>query len=205
MTANVQLHIFIYHKNKGEAEGTQNTTASETTFRCLQLKTDLMSSKDYKKIITDKLNEALKERKFKKRGHFFSYSNGDLTYYLGIQSSQSSTTDVLKLTVNTEIASALIAKLDDLSLPIEHQRHYTRRIGSYLHDQPDKWWTVDSHHSAEIAANEIINIVSSKVIPNFEALGTTNDLARLWNDGGYIGITEGQRKHYLSLIEKGID
>ena len=166
-------------------------------------KTDLMSSKDYKKIITNKLNEALKERQFKKRGQVFSYSNGDLTYYVGIQSSQSSTADVLKVTVNTEIASALITKLDDTSLPIEHQRHYTRRIGSYLHDQQDKWWTVDSPRSAEIAANEIIDIVNNKVIPNFEALETTNDLARLWKDGGYIGITEGQRKHYLNLLERG--
>lgn len=164
-----------------------------------------MSTKDYKKIISDKLNEALKERQFKKRGQVFSYSNGDLTYYIGIQSSQSSTTDVLKVTVNTEIASALITRLDDTSLPIEHQRHYTRRIGSYLNDQQDKWWTVDSLHSADMAANEIITIVTNKVIPNFEALGTTNDLERLWKNGGYIGITEGQRKHYLSLLEKAIN
>lgn len=161
-----------------------------------------MISKDYKKIILDNLRAVLKEQQFKKRGPVFSYSNGDLTYYIGIQSSQSSTADVLKVTVNTEIASALISKLDDTSLPIEHQRHYTRRIGSYLHDQQDKWWTVDSQQSAEIAASEIVTIIKEKVIPNFEALETTNDLARLWKNGGYNGITEGQRKHFLSLVEK---
>jgi hypothetical protein len=164
-----------------------------------------MSSKDYKKIISDKLDKALKERQFKKRGQIFFYSNGDLTYYIGIQSSQNSTTDVLEVTVNTEIASALISKLDDTSLSTEHQRHYTRRIGDYLDYQQDKWWTVNSHLLAEMAAKEIVSIITNKVFPNFEALRTTNDLAGLWKNGGYIGITEGQRKRFLSLLEKPIN
>jgi len=160
-----------------------------------------MNSKDYKKVITDKLTSELKERHFKKRGNVFSFSNGDLTYFIGVQSSQSSTVDVLKLTVNTEIASAIISKLDDISLPIEHQRHYNRRIGSYLDDKQDKWWTVQSINSAEKAASEISGIIREKVFPNFDTLKSTSDLATLWRDGGWLGITEGQRKHYLSLLE----
>ncbi|RYE43398.1 MAG: DUF4304 domain-containing protein, partial [Sphingobacteriales bacterium] len=88
-----------------------------------------MNSKDYNKIILDKLNEVLKHRCFKKKGQVFTYSNGDLTYYIGIQNRQSTMSDVLKVTVNTEIASVLISRYDDTSLPIEQQRHYTRRIG----------------------------------------------------------------------------
>jgi hypothetical protein len=164
-------------------------------------KTDLMTSKDYKKIILEKLSETLKVQQFKKKGNVFSFSNGDLTYFIGVQSSQSSTSDILKVTINTEIASALIAKLDDISLPIEDQRHYSRRIGSYLDHKEDKWWTIENLDYAEIAAKEIVEIINEKVIPNFQNLKTTNDLAVLWRSGGYIGITEGQRKNYLSLIE----
>ncbi len=160
-----------------------------------------MSSKDYKKIIVDKLTSELKERHFKKKGNVFSYSNGDLTYFIGLQSSQSSTADILKLTVNTEIASGLISRLDDSSLPLEHQRHYNRRIGNYLENNQDKWWTVDSQKSAEQAASEIAGIIIEKVIPNFNILKNTNDLAALWRNNGWLGITEGQRKHYLSLLE----
>ncbi|TCC86451.1 DUF4304 domain-containing protein [Pedobacter frigiditerrae] len=160
-----------------------------------------MNSKDYKKVITDKLTTELKERHFKKKGNVFSFSNGDLTYFIGVQSSQNSTADVLKLTVNTEIASAIISQLDDISLPIEHQCHYNRRIGFYLDDKQDKWWTLQSINSAEKAANEIIEIIIEKVIPNFDTLKSTSDLATLWRDGGWIGITEGQRKNYLSLLE----
>ncbi|POY34640.1 hypothetical protein C3K47_19250 [Solitalea longa] len=160
-----------------------------------------MNSKDYKKIILDKLSEKLKPLHFKKKGNVFSFSNGDLTYFIGVQSSQSSTSNVLKLTINTEIASSLISKLDDINLPIEHQRHYNRRIGNYLADNQDKWWTVDSQDNAEYAANEIAEIITEKVIPNFNTLKSTNDLATLWRSGGWLGITEGQRKHYLSLFE----
>lgn len=160
-----------------------------------------MNSKDYKKIIIDKLTSELKERHFKKKGNVFSHSNGNLTYFIGVQSSQSSTSDVLKLTVNTEIASGLISQLDDTSLPIEHQRHYNRRIGNYLENSQDKWWTIDSPKSAEQAASDIAGIIIEKVIPNFNVLKSTNDLAELWRNGGWLGITEGQRKHYLYLLE----
>lgn len=164
-------------------------------------KTDRMNSKDYKKIILDKISEKLKVLNFKKKGSVFNFSNGDLTYFIVVQSSQSSTSDVLKLTINTEIASALISKLDDISLPIEYQRHYNRRIGNYLEDNQDKWWTIDSQNSAERSANEIAEIITEKVIPNFNTLKSTNDLATLWRNGGWLGITEGQRKNYLSLLE----
>jgi hypothetical protein len=160
-----------------------------------------MNSKDYKKIILDKLTSELKERDFKKKGNVYSFSNGDLTYFIGVQSSQSSTADVIKLTLNTEIASALISKLDDTSLPIEHQRHYNRRIGFYLDAKQDKWWTVESVDTAKKAVNEISEIITQKVIPNFDTLKSTSDLETLWRNGGWLGITEGQRKHYLSLLE----
>ena len=160
-----------------------------------------MNSKEYKKIIIDKLTSELKKRNFKKKGNIFSFSNVDLIYFIGVQSSQSSTSDVLKLTVNMEIASKLISQLDDTSLPIEHQRHYNRRIGNYLEGNQDKWWIVDSKESAEQAASDITEIITETVIPNFNKLKSTNDLVALWRNGGCLGITEGQRKHYLSLLE----
>jgi hypothetical protein len=163
-----------------------------------------MSTKDFKKLILDRLSIVLKQQHYKKKGNNFSYSNGDLTYFIELQSSNSSITDILKITVNTEIASSVISKFDDTSLPIEHQRHYTRRIGSYFIDEPDKWWTLDSLSSAETAANEIVDIINDKIIPHFKELQSTKDLATLWETGSYKGVTEGQRNKYLSLIDKAV-
>jgi hypothetical protein len=159
-----------------------------------------MNSKEYKTAILQKLKEILHSNGFKKKGSIFVLSTDDLTYYIGLQSSQSSTASVSKVTVNTEIASAVISKLDDTSLPINHQRHYIKRIGFYLEPPFDKWWVLDSMESTEIAINEIIEIIQKRVLTCFSSLKTTDDLVNLWQSGTCPGLTDRQRKHYLQLI-----
>ena len=160
-----------------------------------------MSSKEYKKIILQKLADNLHLKGFKKNDSNFMLATDDLTYYLSLQSSQSSTSSILTITVNTEIASSAITKVDEISTPIKDQRHYTRRIGAYFTNPVDIWWTINNIESAEVAASEIISLLEKHVLPNFYSLKTTEDLANLWlSNSGYIGITEGQRKHYLNLL-----
>lgn len=161
----------------------------------------LMSSKEYKMIILQKLKDNLCLKGFKKNGSNFKLTTNDLTYYIGLQSSQSSTASVLKITINTEIASAAISKIDDISIPVQHQRHYTRRIGNYLSPPSDLWWTIESTESAELAASEIISLLEKLVLPNFDSLKSIEDMVSLWlSKNGYFGITEGQRKRYLHLL-----
>ncbi len=160
-----------------------------------------MNTKAYKKNVVDKLSDVLKSRGFKRKGNWYHLSNGDLTYYIGVQSSLSSTADLLKITVNIEIASSIISKLDDTSMPIEYQRHYVSRIGDYLESGQDKWWIVSDINLAEIVANEIAEIIISKVIPHFDTLKSTEDLAALWRGVGHMGVTEGQRRKYLNLLD----
>ncbi len=160
-----------------------------------------MISKDFKKIIIDKLTDTLKSRHFKKTGNTFSHSNGDLTYFINVQSSQSSTSTTLKVTVNIEIYSSLVYKLQDTSLPEKWSRHYTRRIGNFLNNQSDKWWTIENDKEANDAASEIADIMVKRVLPTFDTLKTTNDLATLWKQNKCPGLTEHQRKEYLNLLD----
>lgn len=162
-----------------------------------------MTSKDFKKTIIDRLNEILKPKGFKKSGSMFSYSNGDLTYFINIQSSQSSTVTILKATVNIEIYSSTVYKLQDTSLPEKWSRHFTQRIGSMFDNPHDKWWTIENNKEAADAANEIADITNNKVLPTFDKLKTTNDLATLWRQKKCPGLTEHQRKEYLSLLDTG--
>jgi len=166
----------------------------------LQL-THFMTSKDFKKIIIDRLTEILKPNKFKKSGSTFSFSNGDLTYFLNIQSSQSSTATLLKVTVNVEIYSSTVYKLQDTSLPEKWSRHFTERIGFFLDNSQDKWWIIENEKEAAKAANEISDTIDNKVLPTFDKLKTTNDLAALWRQNKCPGLTEHQRKEYLSLLD----
>jgi hypothetical protein len=166
----------------------------------LQL-THSMTSKDFKKIIIDKLTEILKPKGFKKSGSTFFSSNGDLTYFINIQSSQSSTATMLKVTVNIEIYSSIVYKLQDTSLPEKWSRHFSERIGFLLDNPHDKWWIIENDKKAVDAANEIADIINNKVLPIFDKLKTTNDLAALWRQNKCPGLTELQRKEYLNLLD----
>ena len=160
-----------------------------------------MTSKDFKQIIVDQLSDALKPKGFKKSGDTFSLSNDDLSYFINVQSSKETTLASLKLTLNIEIYSSLIYKLQDTSLPEKWSRHFTQRIGFMLDNPHDKWWTIENDKEAKDVANEITDITISKVLPTFDKLKTTNDLATLWRQNKCPGLTEHQRKEYLSLLD----
>jgi hypothetical protein len=124
-----------------------------------------MTSKNFKKIILDKLTGVLKPRKFRKAGNTFQYSNGELNYYISLQSSQTSSNEILKITANIEIASLSLYKLENTSIPQKDCRHFIKRIGNYISQSQDKWWTIHNVNEAEISANQIAEIVVTKVLP----------------------------------------
>jgi hypothetical protein len=159
-----------------------------------------MTSKDYRKIINDKVGDVLRPRQFKKSGNTFKYSNGNLTYYIETQSSKSSTARVLQVTVNVGIGSELLYKLEEKFITSHLRGHFTRRIGQYLEATQDKWWTIDNVDAALSAAHEIASIINDKVLKEFDTIRTTDDLINLWMQGKYYGLTEYQRQQYLSIL-----
>jgi hypothetical protein len=172
---------------------------SPDVIKCRSIK--IMASKEYKKIILDKIHERLKPRGFKKSGGNFTKTTGDMTYFVNIQSSRESTAETLKTTVNLEIASMTIAKIEDDLLPIKYRRHWTERIGFFLDRPSDKWWTVFNEEEAEKASKEIVDIIEKKVLVEFERLKTTTDLVNLWKNDKCPGLTDKQRLKYLQLMD----
>ncbi len=161
-----------------------------------------MSSKEYKKIITGRIIEVLKPKHFKKTGNNFKFSNGDLTYYVGLQSSKYSTVSELTATLNIGIGSELLYRLEEKFITSHLRGHFTKRIGDYLDHSADKWWTVNSIQTADVAANEIANIISNKVLDEFARIRTTEHLVDYWLHGNYAGLTEYQLNQYLLLLNK---
>jgi hypothetical protein len=162
-----------------------------------------MFAKELKKIILEKLHVLLKPEGFKKNGANFIRLTNDLSYYINIQSSEGSTASMLKVTLNMEICSLPIAKMDDDPLPIKHKRHWRQRIGFFLDKPFDKWWTIHTAYEAEEAVKEICDIMSNKILPEFDKLKTTSDLVDLWKKDKCPGLTEFQRRKYLQ-VSKGI-
>lgn len=159
-----------------------------------------MIASDFKKNILDKLNAILKPRRFKKNQNIFSYSNKDLTYYICVQNTIDSTDEVMKTTVNIEIASSRLSYLDDLSIPGYLHRHFIKNIGDYSVQHQSKWWTINNEESALSAEKEIEELITNQVLPEIDSLKTTNDLAGLWQKQITPGLTPYQSQEYLSML-----
>ena len=151
-------------------------------------------AKAYKLVLIDALNTNLKPKQYKRKGNGFVKINNDLVYYITLQSSQSSTSEILKATINIEISSSTLSpRTFD---PI----HFRKRIGNYLDVPLDKWWSIDSDKTAISSANEIIELLINKALPELELFQTTEDLANLWEENKCPGLTDFQRKEYLSMF-----
>lgn len=160
-----------------------------------------MASKEFKKIILDNLNERLKPIGFKKSGMTFTKVTADMTYFINVQSSRDSTAQTLKTTLNLEIASLTIANNEDTSLPMQHRRHWTARIGFLLDKPLDKWWTINNYSEVDEAVKEIIDIIENRALVEFNRLKTTRDLVNLWRNNQCPGLTDKQRVWYLALAD----
>ncbi len=164
--------------------------------------THSMTSKDYKKIILDNMQVALKLRQFKKSGQLFKYSNGDLTYYIDLQSSKYSTATELTFTVNIGIGSELLYELEGKRITSHLRGHFTKRIGDYLLPPHDIWWTINNTETTNNAAKEIVDIISNKTLDEFQKIKSTKDLIDIWLTGMCFGLSDLQRQEYLALLYK---
>ena len=161
-----------------------------------------MTSTDYKKVILDKVSDLLKPRHFKKRGQSFKFSNGDLTYYIGLQSSKYSSSKILTVTFNTGIASELLYKLQGKIITSHLQGHYLKPIGDFLEQPTDKWWTIESMNLAINAAEEISTIISKKVLIEFDKITKTEDLINIWMNNSSQEFNNTETQEYLVLLSK---
>jgi len=159
-----------------------------------------MTTKDFKKIILDKLKDILKPRHFKKTGNSFSVLTDDLGYFINLQSSINSTSEILKVTVNIRISSKVIYRLEDVSVPEHFRWHYTERIGQFLNDRQDKWWEIKNNEEAIKTAEEISVMINDKILPLFNQLKTTSDLVNLWKQGTNMGLSLNKAQEYLLLL-----
>lgn len=146
------------------------------------------------------MSSLLKPFGYKRRGNIYTLLINDLTYYITLQSSQSSTAQQLKITVNIEMSSARLSPFRDERMPLSAHRNYHERIGRYTDEKSDKWWVINNIQEAKTAYEQINELLLKKVLPELKLFKSTDDLIEFWKTGNCRGITEFQRKHYLQLL-----
>lgn len=153
-----------------------------------------------KRKIVDNIFIVLREIDFKKSGLNFKLKRNDLLYFIQIQYSQSSNAKFCKFTINIGIASLRLCEIEKIDKPNYLDSHWTKRIGFFLDQPDDKWWTIDDFKTVEKATNEISTLLKNKVFPEVFAFSNTGDLESFWLDGKSQGLTEKQREFYLNLL-----
>ncbi|MBW4890863.1 DUF4304 domain-containing protein [Mucilaginibacter sp. HMF5004] len=160
-----------------------------------------MDTTSLKKIIINNLNDYLKPLGYKHKGNWYTATtNNDLTYYINLQSSTASTNQLLKITLNIEIASAKLAAFDDDRMPIDQRRHFTKRIGFYLDNPEDRWWTVSDENTANTCADEIIRLFEKKALPQIKEIRSTNDLVDLMKKSNTEKTISFFREKYIGFF-----
>jgi uncharacterized protein DUF4304 len=172
----------------------------KSLFRSMEEIVVVTNSKEYKRKIVETLNEILKPAGYKRNGNIYSRITNDITHFISLQSSMTSTAAVLKITLNIEMSSARLAEFRDERMPLGAHRNYHRRIGQFLNERIDKWWVICNMQEADRASDEIGLIISEKIIPYLNSIESTDELIKLWQKGECNGVTDAQRKYYLKLL-----
>jgi Domain of unknown function (DUF4304) len=132
----------------------------------------------------------LKLRGFKNRGAIFHKPIGDVVHLISLQSSQSSTHDCARVTVNLAVRCII---LDDAGIaPSVWNAHWRERLGHEMPAKADVWWTISSDEGLASATSEIMIATEAYGLPALDNLQSSASLLALWDSGVSPGLTRRQ-------------
>lgn len=162
-----------------------------------------MRAATYKKTILTQLHSLLKPMGFRKKEQCFSAEDGDTVLFVQLQSSSKSTKDVLVVTVNLGIFSRTVADCEgNTRAPNFLDAHWWKRIGLFMPDGNDKWWTIHTQAEADLCGTEITSILVDSALPEMQSLNSTDKLKALWEEGSSPGQTDYVRQRYLEALKR---
>jgi hypothetical protein len=159
-----------------------------------------MNTVPYKEKVLAAMKDSLIPLGFKKKGSHFLRQTNDLIHLVSLQASASSTTSILKVTVNLGIwVSSLEAagKKPDI-----WSCHWQQRLGHLMPINNDYWWKIASDREAELAAHEIGAALKEYGIPSLNKIMNITDLIQLWEKGQSPGLTQVLAERYLAKLQK---
>ena len=157
-----------------------------------------MNSDLYKRMVAGAVHDVLGPIGFKKRALSFSRSFPEVIQFVTIQSSVSSTSAEVRLTLNLGV---LIPSLSEHSERGDiSSSQWRMRLGQLLPERSDRWWLLDSTHMASVAATEIVTSLVSYGLPQLDKLRSIPALVEMWHSGKSPGITAVQRTRYLEFL-----
>jgi len=150
------------------------------------------------------VGENLKPLGFARKGHVFRLLRNGNCGLIEFQRSDKNTDEKLLFTINLgvvcgELLGWLRSGIAETRLVDAHLR---LRIGKLLPDRPDKWWEVTGLTDLVLITKEVVELLLKRAVPLIESHLETKALLDLWESGQSPGLTEFQRKRFLSELKK---
>ena len=154
-----------------------------------------MALAEWKKLVTVPTTELLKPRGFRKSGLSYKARRDGVTLRVWFQSNTASTRDVLIVTCNVNLHFEVFAE------PWDFDPQWRKRIGNFMPQANDHWWECSSDDEAITAGREIAEVLESRALPEMERWASPEAIMRLWESGASPGLTDWQRRTYLSRLK----
>lgn len=151
-------------------------------------------------ILISEINNAIKPLGFKKNGNTFFYHQDDNIGLINFQKSNKSSSTVVLFTINIGVYSNSLRVFDSLdvgSKPTISDCHWSKRVGFLLPENKDHWWQLSENASLDNLIDEIIDLLTSVVIPEIKKNISDESLESNWLNGLSSGLTEPQMYLYL--------
>jgi hypothetical protein len=146
----------------------------------------------------------LKPHGFKRVGSSFYLKENDNWVIINIQKSSKSTRENIFFTFNIGICSSTLRTFFDefdAKIPNIDQSHFVKRIGQFLPEMKDLWFSFRLDNFKEVVS-ETIKIFDNYVLKEIKNMIGDDDLERHWMNGQNFNVTEFQRLLYLSVLLK---
>lgn len=161
---------------------------------------------DIFKEIINSLVPVFKLMGFNKKGNNF-YLKKEKNYgIISFQKSREILKSSCKFTINFGIYSDVLGQLDyDYNIMVKpevEQCHWYARVGSFMPNNPDYWWTVEALDELSDIVNDVRETVQNIVLPEIKKRLSDENLILSWLNDSYLGNTEFGRFKYLTVLLK---
>jgi hypothetical protein len=158
----------------------------------------------YKMLISD-INNVIKPLGFKKNGNTFFYHQDNNIGLINFQKSKNSSSESILFTISVGVYSNSLHVFDSPEIgskPAVSDCHWRERIGFLLPEKKDHWWQINSVTLLSDLTKEVINLLTSKAIPEIKKYISDESLQEYWMEGVSSGLSKQQMYLYLIALLK---
>lgn len=137
-----------------------------------------MPGPDLRKQIGEQIFQLLKPLGFKRKGYEYARELSEVTHYINLQSSSSSTATRRVLTLNVGVLSKTVTPTEGGFVPTPGlwACKWRKRLGYLGPEQTDKWWTVESQSDADRVFAEMKDLLERYALRMLARISTQEEL-----------------------------